>query len=140
MRYISDDELALCISDHERLAPYNSEHELPLSVWGYTKRPDQSCSAAHSKINQVKSAEKLLKALRGGKIHRSGHHRVWSAKGHFDSDIFLLATQAGQELPDSGPVLRRLSISKHKLMLRISDHRICYHLRYLYFTINIEQM
>ena len=94
MLYISDDELALCISesDHE-LAPYNSHHdsELLLYVWGYRKRPDQGCyrerpdqshsvtgrgqinSAAHSKMNQVKSAEKLLKALREGRIHKSGH-------------------------------------------------------------------
>ena len=71
MLYISDDELALYISDHE-LAPYNSHHELSLCVWGYRKSPDQgryrerpaqSHSGAHSKINQVKSAEKLLKAL-----------------------------------------------------------------------------
>ena len=62
MLYISDEELALCISDH-KLAPCNSDHALPLFVWGNRKRPDQSHSAAHSKINQVQSAEKLLKAL-----------------------------------------------------------------------------
>ena len=95
MLNISDDELALCISDHE-LAPYNSHHELSLCVWArlwsyrkgpdqgrYRERPDQSHSAAHSKINQVKSAEKLLKALRGSRIQRSGHRWVWSVKGHF---------------------------------------------------------
>ena len=117
MLYISDDELALCISDHE-LAPYNSDHELQLCVWGNRKRPDQSYSAAHSKINQVKSAEKLLK----GRIHRSGHGREIGVKGHFDSDLFFVAAQDRAGAARLRPVLRRLSISKHTLILRISDH------------------
>ena len=49
MLYIYDDELALCISDHE-LSPYNSHHELSLCVWGYWKRPvtglEPSCAHA----------------------------------------------------------------------------------------------
>ena len=51
------------------------------------KRPDQSHSAAHWKINQVKSAEKLLKALQGGRIHSSRHRQVLVMGGHFPTQI-----------------------------------------------------
>ena len=59
----------------------------------------------------MKSAEKLLKALRGGRIHRLRYRFKPGMGGHFDSDLFFLATQAKPALPDSGPVFRRLSIS-----------------------------
>jgi len=101
MLYITDDGLA----------PYNSHHGLSPCVRDnnkkgpdqirYRERPDQSHSAAHSKINQVKSAEKLLKALRGGRIHRSGYRPVSCIESHLGSDLFSGPAQAGPELPGS---------------------------------------
>ena len=52
--------------------------------------------------------------------------RPWSGNqsgGHFDLNLFFVAAQDRAGAARLLPVLRRLSISKYRLILRISDHR-----------------
>ena len=137
---IPDDEPALCISDHE-LAHFYSHHELSLYVWDYRKRPDhgryrerpdQSHSAAHSKINQVKSAEKASEGIaRGQNPQIRSFLNLVHGEPCLRQDQYFGPAQADPAQPGSisssciwglCSLHRRLSISKHKLVLRISDH------------------